>query len=168
MPGRIAQGSVCPTPVGGVDIVPTFFRFAGIETPWEMHGHDLSPLLENPTAKWPHPVLLTATGRAYGSDTNVIPTDDAVLHGQVPWYVMLRSEDNKYVRPFVAGELEELYDLRQDPEELDNLAARPEHRKRLMQLRAAAIAELRRNGAGFVDVLPAVRESGVWASRIHR
>ncbi|MCH7688140.1 MAG: sulfatase-like hydrolase/transferase, partial [Planctomycetes bacterium] len=63
MPGRIPQGSVCPSPVGGVDLVPTIFRFAGIDLPWKMHGHDLSPLLENPKAEWPHPVLLAATGR---------------------------------------------------------------------------------------------------------
>ena len=57
-PGQIPQGSVCPSPVGGVDLVPTIFRFAGIDFPWEMHGHDLSPLLKNPKADWPHPVLL--------------------------------------------------------------------------------------------------------------
>jgi len=158
MPGRIPQGSVCPTPVGGVDLVPTFFRFAGIDLPWEMHGHDLSPLLENPQAEWPHPVLLAGTGRKYGSDTNVIPTGDAVFHGPIPWYVMLREGRYKYVRPFNANDLEELYDLRKDPDELDNLAVKPKFRNTLTRLRAAAIAELRRTGAGFVDRMPPVRE----------
>ena len=46
MPGTLPQGAVCKTPVGGADLVPTFFRFAGIELPWEMHGHDLTPLLQ--------------------------------------------------------------------------------------------------------------------------
>ncbi len=157
LPGRIPQGSVCAAPVGGVDLVPTLFRFAGLELPWQMHGHDLSPLLENPQAQWPHPVLLTATGRKYGSDTDVIPTGEDVFHGPIPWYVMCRQGRFKYVRPLIAGELEELYDLREDPDELDNLAVRPEYRQQLQQLRAAAIAELRRTGAGFVDNLPPVR-----------
>ncbi len=159
LPGRIPQGSVCAAPVGGVDLVPTFFRFAGIDTPWEMHGHDLSPLLENSKADWPHPVLLTATGRKYGSDTNVIPAGEAVFHGPIPWYVMFRSGQYKYVRPLNANDLEELYDLRKDPDELDNLAVKPKYRKTLTQFREAAVAELRRTGAGFADRMPSVRES---------
>jgi arylsulfatase A-like enzyme len=157
MPGRIPQGSVCPSPVGGVDLVPTIFRFAGLDVPWEMHGHDLSPLLKNPKANWPHPVLLAATGRKYGSDTDVIPTGEDVFHGPIPWYVMLRKGNYKYVRPLNANDLEELYDLRKDPDELTNLAAKPEHQNRLKSLRAAAIAELRRTGAGFADRMPPVR-----------
>ncbi len=158
MPGRIPQGSVCRTPVGGVDLVPTFFRFARIDVPWEMHGHDLSPLLENPKSEWPHPVLLTATGQKYGSDTDVIPTGKAVFQGPIPWYVMLREGRYKYVRPLIADDLEELYDLRQDPDELDNLAAKPQYRQTVKQLRAKATAELRRTGAGFVDRMPPVRD----------
>jgi len=45
MPGTIPGQQICETPVGGVDLVPTFFQFAGLELPWKMHGHDLSPLL---------------------------------------------------------------------------------------------------------------------------
>ena len=157
MPGRIPAGSVCETPVGGVDLVPTFFRFAGIETPWEMHGHDLSPLLENPDAQWPHPVLLTNTGRKYGSDTNQIPTDRSTFQGPIPWYVMLRDGRFKYVRPLSVNDLEELYDLEDDPEELDNLAQEPEYSSKVKEMRASAIAELRRTGAGFVDRMPPVR-----------
>jgi hypothetical protein len=58
----------------------------------------------------------------------------------------------------VAGDLEELYDLNLDPEELDNLAVKPEQAERLRRLRAAAIAELRRTGAGFVDAMPPFRD----------
>jgi len=158
MPGRIPQGSVCSTPVGGVDLVPTFFRFARIDVPWEMHGHDLSPLLKNPNADWTHPVLLTATGQKYGSDTDVIPTGKAVFQGPIPWYVMLREGRYKYIRPLIADDLEELYDLSQDPDELDNLALKSQYRKTIEQLRAKATAELRRTGAGFVDSMPPVRD----------
>lgn len=157
-PGRISEGTVCDTPVGGVDIVPTLFHFAGIDLPWEMHGHDLSPLLEDPNADWPYPMLLTGTGQRFGSDTNVIPTGNEVFQGDVPWYVMLRQGRYKYVRPLI-HDLEELYDLRQDPEELDNLAVKREFQDTLKRLRAAAIAELREDNAGFVDRMPRVREA---------
>ncbi len=157
MPGRIPEGVVCQAPVVGIDLVPTFFQFAGIKLPWEMHGRDLSPLLKDPQANWPHPAMLTATGQKFGSDTNVIPEGKGVFHGDVPWYVMIRERRYKYVRPLI-HDLEELYDMQQDPEELDNLAVKPEHRKTLTRLRALAIAELRRSKAGFVDRMPTVRE----------
>lgn len=157
-PGRIPQNRVCNTPAGGVDIVPTMFKFAGIKQPWEMHGRDLTPLLKNPDADWPHPVMMAATGQTFGSDTNVIPKGEAVLHAGVPWYIMLREKQIKYVRPLV-NDLEELYDLTKDPEELDNLAIKPEHQTTLRRLRAATIAELTRTKAGFVNNMPAVREA---------
>jgi len=158
MPGRIPAGSVCSAPISGVDLVPTFFSFAGIDVPWEMHGRDLSPLLANPKRDWSYPALLTLTGQKFGSDTNVIPQGEAAYQNGVPWYVMLRVAQFKYVRPLIPDDLEELYDLKADPDELRNLAVEPEHRELLHTLRKAAVEELKRTGAGFVDGMPAIRE----------
>jgi len=157
MPGKIPQNRVCDVPVTGADLVPTMLRFAGMKHPWEMHGRDLTPLIMDQKAKWDHPALMVATGQSYGSDTNKIPTGDAVLHGGVPWYVMIRDKRYKYVRPLTT-DLEELYDLQADPEELDNLAIKPEHKARLRKMREQAIAELRRTKCGFVDNMPPVKE----------
>jgi hypothetical protein len=129
-PGQIPQGAVCPTPVAGVDLVPTIFQFAGIKVPWTMHGRDLTPLLKDPKADWPHPVLLSATGQSFGSDTNPIPKGEAAFHSVAPWYVMLRQGRFKYVRPLIENDLEELYDLKADPEELHNLAVKPDFQSR--------------------------------------
>ena len=52
--------------------------------------------------------------------------------------------------------MEELYDLEADPEELTNLAQRTQQRERLLALRAATIAELKRNDAKIADNLPTV------------
>ncbi len=158
MPGRIPEGRYCSVPVSGVDLVPTMFRYAGIQRPWEMHGRDLSPLLKNPDAEWPYPAMMVSTGRKFGSDTNVIPKGKDALHGDVPWYVMIRDKRYKYVRPLI-HDLEELYDLENDPEELTNLAVKSAHQIRLRRMREAAIAELRRTKAGFANRMPAVREA---------
>ena len=158
MPGRIPQGEVCSAAISGVDFVPTFFEFAGLEHPWEMHGRSLAPLLANPRTDWSYPTLLTNTGRRYGSDTNTIPQGEEAYKGQIPWYVMLRVSRYKYVRPLIPDDLEELYDLEADPDELDNLAQKPQHRELLGTMRKAAIEELRRTGAGFVDNMPPLRE----------
>jgi arylsulfatase A-like enzyme len=157
MPKTLPQNAVCKTPVGGADLVPTFFQFAGIDLPWEMHGHDLTPLLRDPNAAWPHAVLLSLTGRRYGSDTDEIPTGREVFLNGVPWWVFLREGRYKYIRTLVKDQIEELYDLENDPEELQNLALEPDYADRLRDMRQATVAELRRTNAGFVDHLPSIK-----------
>ena len=158
MPGTLPEGKVCRTPVGGADIAPTFFSFAGLKLPWEMHGHDLTPLLKNPEAEWPHTTLLPFTADKFGADCDVVPVPPGNRHKTgIPWYLMLAQGRHKYIRTLEANEPEELYDLLADPEELTNLASEPQHAATVTKLRDAAIAELRRTGAKMVDSLPAVK-----------
>lgn len=152
MPGTLPAGKTCTAPVSGTDFAPTFFRVAGLELPWKMHGRDLTPLLKDPGARRDTPVLLTHTGRSFGKDTDD-PARADVLEG-VPWWVSLRLGKDKYVRTLVENEIEELYDLDADPDELTNLALRAEQRPLLERMRELTIAELRRTGAGFVDRMP--------------
>ena len=160
-PGRIPAGRVAAATVGGVDLVPTFFSFAGIELPWPMHGRDLTPLLKQPDAPWPHPTLLPYTIGAWGDDTVKIPDESAAplpARGfRVPWWVLYRDGRYKYIRTLVPGEIEEVYDLTADPGEQTNLALEPRHRATLERLRAGTLSELRRTEAKFVDQLPPVR-----------
>ncbi len=159
MPGTLPKGKVVEAPVNAsVDLVPTFFAFAGVNLPpWPVHGHDLTPLLKDSTQAWNHPVLMTYTARAFGSDTAQVPTAKAkkdLMPGGVPWWVSLRSGRFKYIRTLVAGEPEELYDLGADPQELTNLASDPKHAAKLKDLRATTITELGRTEARMVDNLP--------------
>ncbi len=160
MPGTLPQNAVCDVTVSGVDLIPTFFRFADIPLPWPMHGRDLTPLLKNPRAHWPHPAMLIYTIGAWGDDTVDIPDFSAMrlpARGfRVPWYVTLRQGQYKYIRTLVPQEVEELYDLSSDPHELTNLARNRQHRPRLRELRSAALDELHRIGAKFVSHLPPV------------
>lgn len=157
-PGRVPEGKVCRQAVNAPDLVELFCQAADVRLPWKTHGRDMRPLLANPeTAPW-GPTLMTNTGRSYGSETDVIPTDKKLTAASnVPWYALLRDGHFKYVRTFVAGEIEELYDLEADPEEHINLAARPDQAVRLLELREKTLAELRRTDAKFVDNLPPTR-----------
>jgi hypothetical protein len=58
----------------------------------------------------------------------------------------------------VKGEIEELYNLENDPGELVNLALKKKHYGQLVEFRKATIAELRRTGAGMVNHLPPVHD----------
>tara|TARA_R110002049_G_scaffold72490_1_gene186938 strand:+ start:26435 stop:28015 length:1581 start_codon:yes stop_codon:yes gene_type:complete len=154
-----SAGRVIDTPVSGVDIPPTFFSYARIDLPWKMHGHDLSPLLSGDAPSWDHPAMLVHTAKQYGSATNEVPgpDDPTLYHGPgIPWYVMLSEGHYKYVRNLVEGEVEELYDVQNDPDELTNLALVSEHQERLAKFRQAAIGELRRTDAKMVNSLPEV------------
>lgn len=158
MPKQLPRGKVCDQPVGGPDLIPTFFNFAGIELPWTMHGHDLSPLLRQPAKNPRRPLLMLNTARYYGADTDRVPTDPQRLYhsGGIPWWISLHDGRFKYIRSLVTGEIEELYDLENDPEELKNLAMQKKFAKRVKQMRQATLGELKRTGAKFADHLPPV------------
>ncbi|MBT5902390.1 MAG: sulfatase-like hydrolase/transferase [Opitutaceae bacterium] len=158
MPTRLPQGVVSDAAIGGHDLPPTFFAFAGLDLPWEMHGHDITPFLHEPDTARPRPLLTALTGFKFGSDTHPIPTaqNEIYMGAGVPWWLSLVDGDFKYIRTLVEGEPEELYDLRNDPEELVNLAPQPDHRERLLGLREALLAELRRTDAALIDSLPGV------------
>ena len=102
--------------------------------------------------------MMLATGQNFGTD--ILPDLDGkkAMHEQVPYYILIREKNLKYIRPLIT-DLEELYDLNQDPEELNNLAIQPAHQATLTRLRAKAIAELKRTKANITDHLPPIREA---------
>lgn len=153
-PKRFPKGAVSKHPVGGHDLIPTFFALAGIELPWEMHGRNILPLLEDPQTRWDGLVMLENLKQAYGRDSDVGTGEG--WEG-VPWWVFLRKGRYKYIRTLVADEIEELYDLEADPQELRNLAVQADSLELLAQYRRMLIGELRRTGAGMADNLPPVR-----------
>ncbi len=156
MPGKLPEGKVCRQPAGAPDLVMTFHAFAAQPLPWKMHGRDLTPLLREPEKEWMYPLIYEHTGHHYGSDVVTVLKEDPThaVHNHVPWYVALRQGKYKYIRYLTPGEIEELYDLSADPEELNNLAPQREHARLLDELRAALAAELKRTEAGFADHLP--------------
>ena len=111
--------------------------------------------MKNPESKWDHPVLMENTKYYYGKDTE---KEDRPGWGGVPWWVFLRKGEYKYIRTLVEDEVEELYDLETDPEELINLALNPAHRDTLISYRQQLLDELQRTRAGMLNRLPAVKD----------
>lgn len=160
MPGRVAQGAVCPQAANAPDVVSTIFALTGVQPPQGLQGRDLTPLLKDPAAPWPHACLYEHTGYTYGDDvTRVLQQDpQQAISQKVPWYTAVVQQGWKYIRYLQPGVPEEMYDLRSDPEERNNLAQDTRHAQRLQQLRAALAAELQRADAPRemlpVDALP--------------
>jgi len=116
---RSRQGTRNDDFVLNVDIAPTFLKLAGCPVPRGMQGHDFSPLLrgERP-GDWrrdfyyEHPIPIAG-----------IEPSEALV-----------ARDLKYVL-WSKRNYEELFDLRQDPQEERNVAADPEYRQRLTMMR---------------------------------
>jgi arylsulfatase A-like enzyme len=149
MPGTVAAGKVCRQTPNAPDLVATFFTFAGITPPDGLHGRDLTSLLKDPAARWPHPCLYEFTGHHFGDDVAKVLREalSEATYQKVPWYTAVVHDGWKYVRYLQPGVPEELYDLGSDPDELKNLIGQPEHAGRLGSLRAALAAELKRTAA---------------------
>lgn len=149
MPGRIPQGQECRYTPNAPDLIATFFATTGIAPPGDLHGRDLTPLLKDPGAGWPYPVLYEHTGHDFGDDVAKVLKSHPkeAIYQKVPWYTAVVQGGWKYIRYLQPGVSDELYDLGTDPEELKNLAAEARHAEKLAHLRQALVAELKRSTA---------------------
>jgi N-acetylglucosamine-6-sulfatase len=125
-----------------VDLYPTFARLAGASVPASVDGRSLVPLLRTRAVRsWRDLALVEHHG------PNLDRTDpDAAApgSGNPPTYAALRLPQAVYVE--YAGGGREYYDLRTDPQELDNVASGlPE--SRLASLHSALVALQECHGA---------------------
>ncbi len=160
-PGLIKPGAVCKEPVNGVDIISTIHSLAGIEPEWKMHGRDLKELLAKPEGKLEEPMLMINTTYEYGDrvvETLKAKNYDAFTRRDLYAWMMMRDGKYKYIRHFKDDVIEELYDLEQDPDELNNLAVNAGNHEKLTELRRKAVEEFRNKDGDFVDHLPEPRQ----------
>jgi len=117
-PGLTAEGLVRCEPVyGGLDIGPTVAELCGLESP-QWTGRSLLPLLhEAGPVEWRDGVVTTYNGQQFGLYTQR----------------MLRTGRWKYV--WNTTDRDELYDMEDDPHELDNRAGGSTHVRVLAELR---------------------------------
>ena len=109
--------------VANIDLAPTFAELAGVHAPDNINGSSLLPLLSDPSTPWRDSLLLEhwpAEGGEEGSDN-------------IPQYSGIRTENWKYVE-YASGEME-LYDLKNDPYELVNVANLPQFKDIQAQLK---------------------------------
>jgi len=103
-----------------IDVAPSILRLAGIHAPQSMQGRDLTPLLRGDTAQWRQEFYYS-----HLLDSKTIPKSEGI-----------RNQRWKYIR-YIESEplVEELYDLRQDPQEERNLARAGRHEAQLTAMR---------------------------------
>ncbi len=101
-----------------VDIAPTVLDLAGVDAPEVMQGRSLAPLLQGKHPKW-----RTEFYYEHPFEHQAIAKSEAV-----------RTKRWKYMR-YPQYDHEELYDLKNDPDEVENLAGEAKHAKTLESLR---------------------------------
>lgn len=111
-PGHIKPGSTVTQLVTNADFAPTILTYAGLPVPAQMQGASMKPLFEQPNPRWRNAVFYE-----YWKDlTHAIPTMTA-----------LRTERYKLITYPEIKDLDELFDLENDPHEMNNLAVDPAH-----------------------------------------
>jgi len=108
-----------------IDLAPTILELARIPAPQNMHGKSLLRLLKSQNAQWRRSFLYEAPTPTLGSRP----------------LLALRTERYKLIQTFDADEpsrvvFEELYDVKHDPTEMNNLAGQIEYDETLQQLRS--------------------------------
>ena len=136
-PGNSKPGSVVETPVSHVDLFPTLAELCGVETPNNLQGQSLVPMLRDPAAQgrgW----ALTHVTRGGGGGrlgNNAGQPAQPVNGGRFDGY-SLRTPRWRYTEWDEGRKGRELYDHDADPRELTNLASDPSHEKQVAELSA--------------------------------
>jgi len=127
------RGQVSPAPVELRDILPTFLEVAGAAGAEDLDGRSLLPLVRGESDGW----------REY------IDLEHDVCYGKTNHWNALTDGRWKYIFHAYDGE-EQLFDLEQDPGELEDLAGDPAHAAELKKWRSRLIDHLAERGEPFV------------------
>jgi choline-sulfatase len=106
-PGRIPAGSEAAEPFSSVDTFATILGLMGVPVPADAHqrGADFSPRLRGQSIPW----------------RDVMFGQYDLISGGIAHMRMIRTSEWKMVRHYLSLELDELYDLKNDPGEQYNL-----------------------------------------------
>jgi arylsulfatase A-like enzyme len=170
-PRRISPGLVCEELVQNIDWTPTFFEIAGAQVPagYHLDGRSLVPLFANGTAKQWRDHLYFEMGVA-----RAVATKDwkyiAVRYTkeQIEAIKRARPENLPRLMSYIGRlgigvrgaerpgffDADQLYDLRADPGEMNNLAAGEEHADQLNRMRYMLREDLERMGRPFGEFVP--------------
>ncbi|SFG66819.1 sulfatase family protein [Pedobacter insulae] len=120
-PGMIKPGLVVNEMIENIDIAPTFLALAGIKKPTQIQGLSFANLLKGSETKWRDKIFYEYYWEW--------------AFPQTPTMFGVRTEQFKYIFNQGVWDANELYDLKNDPEEINNLIRDPRYSKIAGQLK---------------------------------
>lgn len=106
-PGFVKPKTVIEENVMNVDIAPTFLDLAAMQKPQQMQGESFAPLLAGKKIQWRNEIFYEYYWEA--------------AFPQTPTIFAIRTQRYKYIYNFGIWDINELYDLQNDPYEMNNL-----------------------------------------------
>jgi N-acetylglucosamine-6-sulfatase len=119
-PGKIQAGSTVSELVTNTDFAPTILGYAGLPIPPLMQGSDMRPLFEQENPVWRESVFYE-----YWKD---------LVHS-IPTMTAVRTDRYKLITYPEIDDMDELFDLQEDPHEMNNLVVDPEYDELYAQMR---------------------------------
>jgi arylsulfatase A-like enzyme len=126
--------------IQNIDIAPTILDIAGLSTPKQFDGQSFLPLLEGNDALW--------------RDTIYYEYFWERPYPQTPTVHAIRTADYKYIRYHGIWDLNELYNINQDPLEMNNLIRNPDYAKEAQSLRTALFHWLKESEGNQMYIRP--------------
>jgi arylsulfatase A-like enzyme len=119
-PAVIKPGTTIDQMIMNVDIAPTILEMAGIQKPKQMQGRSFLPLFKQQQVPWRDKMFYEYYWE------NAFP--------QTPTQFAVRTDRYKFIRTYGVWDIDQLYDLQEDPYELNNLIRSPQHQDLAKQL----------------------------------
>lgn len=126
-------GEEIDAPVEIRDILPTFLDVSNIAQPAKMDGKSILPLLQDKNPEW----------------REFIDLEHSTAYWKTNYWMSLTDGKIKYVWFRVSGE-EQLFDLEEDPYEVENLVGKSKYSKKLEYMRTALAHHLSVRGGEWV------------------
>ncbi len=152
-PRRIDPGQVEGRFMMNIDIAPTILDFAGIDVPAQMQGRSLRPVLEgDPPDDWRTDAFYAYYENSWafrdmGREQMTDPSFQFWTPHRVSPHRGVRTDRYKLIEFFGEGDYWELFDLAQDPQELNNIYTTPEGKSIASEL----VPLLRKNQEEFQE-----------------
>lgn len=139
-PQLIKPGTVVNEVVANIDIAPTVLAAAGLDHPAYMDGSSFLPLLAGNAQPWRKALLYE-----YYWERN---------YPHTPTIHALRGDRYKYIHYHGIWDIDELYDLQEDPLEINNLIRSKEHQAIVKEMNKELFNQLSSTGGMYIPLYP--------------
>lgn len=162
-PGIAKPEGVANSPVSHLDLYPTLCELADVKSPLNLQGQSLVPLLKD-TAKPGRGWAITQVTRGGIRKPRVTAPQGAT--GKRFFGYTLRTPRWRYTEWDEGSAGRELYDHDADPQEITNLADKPEHASTIANLSEQLCAAVKATFPADGKTPEILKEGGLWAPNL--